>query len=361
MQASREKRILLIAEQEKRNRYQFILEPLKYLDEANEVNLYLIEQLDIRTILNLSKVLYKNQYQKIILATPGFFMVWVVLLKFITRSKSWIVVRSGGDLYRNSKSLILTSLNNKQFFKAFYHFLTRGLQVVAFRYCDAYILVSGYLLKEKHYGFLKNSPVYIIPQAKEVKTDRARVYRYKKYNFNMLTVTNLAYKEKYDGIVFLLDIMSMCAEELLKEGVSVSLHILGGGKYKMMLDETIQSLPPQSNLSVFFHGFKENVDAYYAEADVFVYCSFMDLVPNVVLEAQSHGLPVLFYATPELINIFGDSALPFCNQIEFLSNFKKMLSNNTIYEQYALKGISNIRINYSLPVLSNKYKAVIND
>ncbi|MCD4720409.1 MAG: glycosyltransferase [Desulfobacula sp.] len=356
MQANK---ILLITDDEKRERYKFIFEPLKSLNHLVKIELLTIKQLDIRTIIQLKKILYKNKYKKIILSTPGFYMVWIVLLRCFVKTKTLIVLRTGGDLYENSKSLIYTKITKKQYLKAIYHFITRNIQFTAQKFCDEYILVSDYLLTCKRYYFLKKSPVYIIPQTKSLKSHKKSYCIKNIKNIRILTIANLNYKEKFEGVLLLIKAVLMYSEKYADKNIHFSFQIIGGGEYSESLKNAVNCNPKKSNILIDYLGFQKNIDDYYQSNDIFVYWSFMDLVPNVILEAQSHGLPVLFFASPGLSKLFSGSALPFKDKDSLLIQLDTIIFNNSAYEGYALKGINNITNNYSIASIAEKLKAVI--
>ena len=47
------------------------------------------------------------------------------------------------------------------------------------------------------------------------------------------------------------------------------------------------------NLNILLHGHVDDVEPHYEQADLFVYCSTFDALPNVLMEAQSHELAIL--------------------------------------------------------------------
>lgn len=352
---------LLITAKEKRQRYRFILEPLQQFGKAEDIDLYVIDRLGVKTILNLGRLLWQNRYKNFILTSPEIYMVWIILLRFLTQTKTQIAVRLGGDLYKNSRSMIVTRLKKKKMIKAVYHLITRGLQFIVLRYCDAFILVSAHLATEKKYRFLKKAPVYIIPQPKELNTDKQRHGIKDRRNLSILTVANLNYKEKYDGIVLLIESLENYANEIVDKNRSLTFHITGGGSYAGLLEKALGKKSRSSNLSIYYNGFQKDIDACYAAANIFVYWSFMDLVPNVMLEAQSHGLPVLFYNTPELKSVFSDSGMSFGSMEELGNKLEALWKEPYLYERYSLRSIENIKNNYTYHVIAKRWEFFLNN
>ncbi|MBQ8621424.1 MAG: glycosyltransferase [Oscillospiraceae bacterium] len=75
------------------------------------------------------------------------------------------------------------------------------------------------------------------------------------------------------------------------KGLTVTLHIVGGGPMESMLRELTRSLQLTEN--VIFYGQQENPYRYMAGADLLLMTSFHEAAPMVIEEAVSLGIPVL--------------------------------------------------------------------
>lgn len=86
-----------------------------------------------------------------------------------------------------------------------------------------------------------------------------------------------------------LSILSEAFRRLLSAECRAGLIIVGDGPYREELQEELSGYP------ALFTGFQTDEELYklYASADVFVFPSATDTFGNVVLEAQSSGLPVI--------------------------------------------------------------------
>lgn len=107
----------------------------------------------------------------------------------------------------------------------------------------------------------------------------------------VLTVTNLLYRGKFDGVRTVIDEL----RPVLAANGDLEYVILGGGTYHSALldyvDETVTD--PDVRERIYAPGFVEYVDDALAAADVFVYVSHLDGYPNAVLEAQTANVPVV--------------------------------------------------------------------
>ncbi len=107
----------------------------------------------------------------------------------------------------------------------------------------------------------------------------------------VLTVTNLLFRAKYDGVKQIVREL----EPVLDRNPDLAYVIAGDGSHhgelEAFLDSTIDD--PDTRRRIYTPGFVDEVSDLYALADIFAYVSYLDGYPNVVLEAQTAGLPVV--------------------------------------------------------------------
>ncbi|WP_254838777.1 glycosyltransferase family 4 protein [Natronomonas marina] len=106
----------------------------------------------------------------------------------------------------------------------------------------------------------------------------------------LLTVTNLKFRAKLAGVERVLE----AVEPLLSADPDLAYVVAGGGEYHADLRDAIAAIDdPAVRRRVHAPGHVDSVADLYALADVFVYVSDLDGYPNVVLEAQTAGVPVV--------------------------------------------------------------------
>ncbi|WP_144920665.1 glycosyltransferase family 4 protein [Halorubrum salsamenti] len=107
----------------------------------------------------------------------------------------------------------------------------------------------------------------------------------------LLTVTNLKYRAKLRGVETALEEVL----PLLEADPDLAYVVAGGGEYASEFRATLDERVDDSNVRrrIRALGFVDGVADLYALADVFVYVSYLDGYPRVVLEAQEAGLPVV--------------------------------------------------------------------
>ncbi|PSP43351.1 glycosyl transferase family 1 [Halobacteriales archaeon QH_6_64_20] len=102
-----------------------------------------------------------------------------------------------------------------------------------------------------------------------------------------LTVTNLRYEGKFDGVRTILDGL----KSLFERDDSLRYRIAGAGRYLPALPEHVAEYPYGERVDVL--GWREDVPDLLSAADLFVYVSYLDSISTAVLEAQAAGLPVV--------------------------------------------------------------------
>lgn len=106
----------------------------------------------------------------------------------------------------------------------------------------------------------------------------------------LLTVTNLNFRGKYEGVVDLVEALT----PVLERRPEVEYVVAGDGRYHDRLQHYLdERLDGDLRERVRAPGFVDDVADLYAVADVFVYASYIDGYPNVILEAQAAGLPIV--------------------------------------------------------------------
>lgn len=105
--------------------------------------------------------------------------------------------------------------------------------------------------------------------------------------FRILTVTNLRYRRKLEGVLLALEAL----EPVFEAHPGTEYLVAGGGRHLPDLKERMERYPYAGKVEVL--GYRNDVPNLQAAADLFVYVSMLDALPMAVLEAQAAGLPVV--------------------------------------------------------------------
>jgi glycosyltransferase involved in cell wall biosynthesis len=106
----------------------------------------------------------------------------------------------------------------------------------------------------------------------------------------VLTVTNLKFEEKFEGVDTTLSELA----PVLRDDSELAYVVAGGGRYEDELQNRVERrFDEPVRDQVYLPGYVDEVSDLYAVADLFVYVSYRDGYPNAVLEAQTAELPVV--------------------------------------------------------------------
>lgn len=102
-----------------------------------------------------------------------------------------------------------------------------------------------------------------------------------------LTVTNLRYEAKFEGIRTILEGLA----PVFEHNESFRYQVAGAGRYLPALRSFVARYPYSERVEVL--GWCEDIPELLSGADLFVYVSYLDSISTAVLEAQAAGLPVV--------------------------------------------------------------------
>ena len=112
------------------------------------------------------------------------------------------------------------------------------------------------------------------------------------------------------------------------------LLLLGDGPERQRLEALTKSLGVHKKVQ--FIGFCEEVEPFYAAADIFVSASTLDSLPNALIEAQAAALPVIAYSTagiPEIIEDGKTGHLVKAGDFNSMHKYSIRLIENTFASQ----------------------------
>lgn len=121
--------------------------------------------------------------------------------------------------------------------------------------------------------------------------------------FNLFTATNLRYKNKLEGVVDTLEGLRGPFEDYDELQYTVA----GNGRFLSELEAVLQDYPHSNRVNIL--GFREDIPDLLARADGFIYLSYLDAYPTVILEAQAAGLPVIGGDAVGIPETIGDAGL----------------------------------------------------
>ena len=210
-----------------------------------------------------------------------------------------LVARLVGDTWRRYENPSLLSVRSLAEFHQFgLHRAALTLDKLTFSQVDGFVTVSEEL-KHIVYSRAGTRPecIGVVPVPLTVDTLTEGSARVARQSLDvdetqmLLTVTNLKFSEKFEGVKTALAEL----QGLLCENPDLGYVIAGSGQFYDPLTTAIEEMVPDQHVRdrIYTPGYVEDVADLYALADVFVYVSYLDGYPNAVLEAQTAQLPVV--------------------------------------------------------------------
>jgi len=186
----------------------------------------------------------------------------------------------------------------------------RGPYYLAIKNADI-ITTPSFFLKEK----LKLRDAIVIPNA-ICPNNYQMITHVDKQITRLVTVTNFSFKDKSQGILDIIKILSEIQKDTDKQ---ISYTIVGGGKYL----EKIKKISKNYSLNITFSGYMDKPEKILEMNDIFLYYSSHDNFPNVFLEAMASGLPIVTNNIGAVSEIIENSKNGFISQND--DGYKKHL------------------------------------
>lgn len=298
-------RVLFIANGDPRKRYRFLLEPL--LEVGVDVDLFDASGAMPLVLLRAIGRLRRAPRAEILILTGGDIrnFIWFLLARLLTRSK--IVLRFGGDPLAVRNSVESGFLARRNWARLVRSYMGKTLTKIMLKRVDAVVVVSDFLLRGMRAALGNRVRTLILPPTLRPPVDsRSDVddLRDSDASLNLLTVTNLNYREKAQGVITIASAIDRLLNRQACE-ISIRYDVVGGGYQFDFLQRSVATIS-----AIHLHGRSDKVNEFYRRADIFVYCSTLDGYPLVLCEAQSFALPIIanrWGAFPDMLNENKDS------------------------------------------------------
>lgn len=144
--------------------------------------------------------------------------------------------------------------------------------------------------------------------------------------------------------------------------IEFRLAILGEGNHRMQLEQDI--LQARLRGSVQLIGFRQDAPAWYNSADLFVLPSFLEGMPNVLLEAMVCETPVLSTDCPSgPREILGDSQFGQLCEVgsvdSLVSGIQKFVADDAVGRRYTSLAVARVNDHFSIQAAAKKLEHVL--
>lgn len=304
----------------------------------------------VRSALGGVRVLRESNVDAILLynGTGVLGLVSVVLSRF---SGVPLLLRVNGDIYRQHadrvRELWAADSYGRTAVFLVYHLLTRLTYLAA----SGYVTVSADLRDrlESESGYPDRTAVSArnpVDASRFADSDEADAICGVDLDGTrvLLTVTNLNYEGKYRGVVEIVEALS----DVLAEREDVVYVVAGDGTYFERLARYVETNVPEDVAErILLPGYVEDVPPVFAAADLFVYKSYIDGYPNVILEAQAAGLPVVANPDCGIDEQVADgetgTLVPADDQSAFAEAVDRLLTDETLCETVGRSATERVR------------------
>ncbi len=220
------------------------------------------------------------------------------------------------------------------------------------------VTVPSEFLKKKL--ALKNAVV--IPNFININEYKRAVHRGKK-KIKIAKITNFHYQKKAEGVIRLLRIIKQAATHAEKKGVSISLDIIGDGKFiENAMEIASKECLNQKNLKVKFLKNVSGASKILWNYDIFAYYSLLDNFPLAILEAMGSGLPVITNNVGAVNEIIKNKEFVEKNDNQYCKDLKKLILNVKERKKWAensLKTVKRFDSDKIVPRFIKLYKKVL--
>lgn len=254
-----------------------------------------------------------------ILAYNGSGLVGVVGSLLSLRYDVPLLIRLNGDVVRQHREKALSQVRRREWRSLVPHLGFAAVTRLAFEYADGFVPVSTALedvvrrqtgcsaariasvpnpIRPNEYRASSDrteSGAEGDPGESNTSSDRGKTEAASDSNEDgrhiLLTVTNLNFRGKYEGVTEVVDELVA----LLRRRPDLEYVVAGDGRYLDQLEAFVDRRVADESVRnrIRTPGFVEDVADLYAAATVFVYRSYIDGYPNVILEAQAAELPIV--------------------------------------------------------------------
>jgi glycosyltransferase involved in cell wall biosynthesis len=226
--------------------------------------------------------------------------------------------------------------------------LIRWTQINSFRNANGVIFLTNYARNTiiKASGFLKCESV-IVPHGVnprfylKPRMQSSRCEKCLRNPWRILYVSAIyVYKHQWNVVE---------AVALLRsKGFPISLELIGpSGDGSKLLNDAINKFDPQREFTRYYGAVAyEDLNSYYSKADIGVFASSCENMPNILIEKMASGLPIACSSMGPMPEILGESGVYFdpCNPNSIASAITKLMLSARLRRKCANSGFERSQL-----------------
>ena len=177
----------------------------------------------------------------------------------------------------------------------------------------------------------------------------------------IVMVTNFHYYKKYMGITYYLSAIL----QVLRENNNWYLIIAGAGySFERARKSILEMVPEDIKDRIIFTGYYEPIEEAFVDADVVLHLAFRETAPNVVLEAQAAGKPVVvndFGGMPELLqNRYNEPSCVVKEVSELYEGLKVLVDSEKLRKSIGRKNRQAVEKKFTYESIGDDFYKCIN-
>lgn len=299
-----------------------------------------------RSLLNLARHLYSEDYDCVITNHDSLLAIPAVISA--QSNNTSLIIQIGGDSWETNDDILTEAINQRNFLLYLKMKVLIKSRDYILPFADGYIALSSHLgsiIEEK--ALTDKNNICVLPTPFQTNE-----YYHNITTNKIVTISNLDFEGKYraikDGLTTIKSVMD--------DKEDVEYIIAGGGKYEGKLSRNINNLKDYYKDRICYLGEVDDVKSLYKNCSVFFYPSYVDGYPTVVLEAQSHGIPVVTIDSQGMTDqiIDGESGLFIDSPDKGANVIKRLLTDDDLHEMIGKGGYERLMLENDPSFLSNK-------
>jgi glycosyltransferase involved in cell wall biosynthesis len=163
------------------------------------------------------------------------------------------------------------------------------------------------------------------------------------------------------GVFELLDVLAL----LVPEHPGLTMTAIGGGIDEDRLRERASELGLRDNLEMTGWVSRQEVAAFYRQADVFLFPSHSEGLPNAVLEAMSHSLPVVVTAVGAMPDVIAHGDSGFLTEVgnvhAMAGHIRHLLRDRELADRVGRQGRMVVERNFDIEIIWRRWSAAIRE
>lgn len=212
-------------------------------------------------------------------------------------------------------------------------------------------------LKEMAEAFYNKKEILIIPNGADVRASDQNYGRISDNGCKDSNIIKLLFVSRLierKGLQDIIPQIKEVKEQCEYRDIQLCFEVIGDGPYRSVLEEMTQNEGLSGTIVFYGQKKKDELPYFYQNADIFVFPSRKEGMPNVVLEAMSYGLPIVMtpcQGSDELIDENGIVS----KSNKFGENIIKLILDNEARCKYGKKSLRMISERYSWQNTCEKY------